>query len=139
MSSPRAATAGFGLALALVLAGCGEPPSDLPQATADRLQAGVLAVAQAASQEQYDVASAALVDVRAALESAVDTGAVSAARYRAIDEALLRTDAELVVALEAQQAAEQPVDEPVDPGKEGNGSDEETDNSGKGDGGNKND
>ena len=121
----RAAAAGLVLASALVLAGCSGPVPDLSASAADQLQAGVLAVAQAAAAEQYDVAAAALIEVRTALEAAVGAGEVSAARYRTIDEALVVTETELAAAEAA--AAEQAKDDDDKPDTEGRG------NSGKND------
>lgn len=103
----RAAATGLVLASSLVVAGCSDPAPDLSAAAADQLQAGVLTVAQAAASEQYDVAAAALIEVRTALEAAVEAGEVSAARYRTIDEALVVTETELAAALAEQQAAQE--------------------------------
>lgn len=88
-------------AAVLALSGCGEQ-TDLGSDAAAELQVAVRDVAVAAAEGRYDAATTAAAEVRAALDRAADEGAVSVGRYRAIDDALTRTEAELAA---AQQAA----------------------------------
>ncbi|WP_258723367.1 hypothetical protein [Cellulomonas sp. NS3] len=92
------------LGLVLVLAGCGQG-AELDPDRAGVLQQAVLTVSEEAAAGRYDSAQAALAEVRDELETAVDAGEVSTARYRQIDDALDRTDQEVTAALEAQAAA----------------------------------
>jgi len=96
------------LAVALLLVSLGGCASvDLAPTAAEQLQAAVDDVVTAAEQGRYDDAVAAAAEVRAALESAADDGRLSVDRYRTIDDALTRTEAELTAVIQAADAAAQ--------------------------------
>lgn len=100
----------------LGLAGCSQAPRDITAEAAEQLQEGVDAVVQAVVEGRLDGATAELARTRALLEEAADAGQLSVARYRTIDEALLRTEAELALVIAAGVApppeeAEEPVTE----------------------------
>lgn len=82
------------------LVGC-SAGSDLSEDAAARLHEGVAAVVSAAEAGRYEEALAAAAVVRTQLARAADAGEVSVARYRLVDDALTRTEAELAVALAA--------------------------------------
>lgn len=112
----RAGAASALLGVALVVAGCGTTdPPDLAQESAEELRSAVHAVATAAAQERYDAASAALEDVRAALDEAVESDSVTVQRYREIDQAIQRTGELLASRAEAGAPAEAEA-EAEDPG-----------------------
>lgn len=96
------------LAVALLLVSLGGCASaDLAPTAAEQLQAAVGDVVTAAEQGRYDDAVAAAAEVRAALESAADDGRLSVDRYRTIEDALTRTEAELTAVIQAADAAAQ--------------------------------
>lgn len=79
--------------------------SDLSDPAAARLQQAVAAVVAAADGARYDEALASAAAVRSELERAADAGELSVERYRRIDDALTRTEAELTAAVAAAAAA----------------------------------
>lgn len=104
----RAGRSVTALAVALLLATLGGCASvDLAPTAAEQLQAAVDDVVTAAEQGRYDDAVAAAAEVRAALESAADDGRLSVDRYRTIEDALARTEAELTAVIQAADATEQ--------------------------------
>lgn len=132
------------LAAGLLLAGC-SGSTDLAPDRAHTLQQSVLAVSQAASEARWDDALALLGTTRTELDAGVDAGEVSTERYREVDAALDRVEAEITAEqariaadqLAAEQAqasatatppASEPAPAPASPGK-GNGKDK---NPGKG-------
>ena len=90
-------------------AACAEP-ADLQADAASELQAAVAEVVTAAEQGRHEAARDALDAAREVLAAAADEGRLSVARYRSIDDALTRVEAELDALLQAaaeQAAAEQ--------------------------------
>ena len=105
----RAGRSVTALAVALLLASLGGCASvDLAPTAAEQLQAAVDDVVTAAEQGRYDDAVAAAAEVRVALESAADDGRLSVDRYRTVDDALTRTEAELTAVIQAAAAQETP-------------------------------
>ena len=88
----------------LGLSGCSQAPRDITADAAEQLQEGVDAVVQAVVEGRLDGATAELARTRALLEEAADAGELSVTRYRTIDEALLRTEAELASVIAASVA-----------------------------------
>lgn len=83
---------------------------DLDTRAADQLQRAVADVVTAAEQGRYDAAQQAVSHAREVLDQAADDGRLSVGRYRQIDEALTRADAELAAMVQAsadRAAAEQ--------------------------------
>ena len=101
----RSVAALAGVLLLATLGGCASV--DLAPTAAEQLQAAVDDVVTAAEQGRYDDAVAAAAEVRTALESAADDGRLSVDRYRTIDDALTRTEAELTAVIEAADGAGQ--------------------------------
>jgi len=102
----RKSVAALAGALLLVsLGGCAS--ADLAPTAAEQLQAAVDDVVTAAEQGRYEDAVAAAAEVRAALESAADDGRLSVDRYRTIDDALTRTEAELTAVIQADGAGQE--------------------------------
>lgn len=108
-----AARAGAALTLTGLLVGCSAAP-DLSERAADRLGGAVSEVVAAAEDGRYEAAVAGLVAVRSELDRAADAGEVSVERYRQIDAALARTEAELAAAIAAAAPPAAP-----EPGSEG--------------------
>jgi hypothetical protein len=109
----RRAIAAAALALVLALGGC-STGDEYPEATAQSLQEGVLAVSQASAAGDYAGASLALDDVAARLAAALQAGDITDERAREIAMAieLVRTDLQTLI------AAQQPVvEEDTSPGK----------------------
>ena len=108
MNAParRSVAALAGVLLLVSLGGCAS--ADLAPTAAEQLQAAVDDVVTAAEQGRYDDAVAAAAEVRAALESGADDGRLSVDRYRTIDDALTRTEAELTAVVQAAAAQETP-------------------------------
>ncbi|MET0789071.1 MAG: hypothetical protein ABWY33_07510 [Cellulomonas sp.] len=121
------------LGAGLLLAGCGGS-TDLAPDRAHTLQQTVLAVSQAASEARWADALVLLDEARDELDAGVDAHEVSTARYREVDSALERVEAEITAEqarlAAAQVAAEQaaaeasaaatepaPAPAPADPGK----------------------
>ena len=108
---------GFALVSLLVglvgLVGCSQPSRDISADAADRLQRGGAAVVQAVVEGRFDGATAELARMRALLDEAADAGELSVARYRTIDEALRRTEAELALVIAADVAPPPAEEEPV--------------------------
>ena len=73
----------------------------------ERLQTAVDDVVTAAEQGRYEDAVAAAAEVRTVLESAADDGRLSVDRYRTIDDALTRTEAELTAVIQADGAGQE--------------------------------
>ncbi|KGM14518.1 hypothetical protein [Cellulomonas bogoriensis] len=71
------------------------PAVDLDPRVATELQEAVEDLARAAAEGRYDSADVAADRVREMLERAAEDEAVSLGRYRAIDDALTRTQAEI--------------------------------------------
>ena len=98
------------LVAGLLLAGCGGS-TDLAPDRAHTLQTTVLAVSQAASEARWDDALGLLDEARAELDAGADASEVSTARYREVDAALDRVEAEITAEqariAAAQVAAEQ--------------------------------
>lgn len=94
---------------ALAVGGCGvaHEPELAPEA-AEALQDAVHAVAVAAAQGRHDAAAAALTDVRAALDAAVENDDVTVQRYREIDTAIQRTEELLAVEQTTEAAGDEP-------------------------------
>jgi len=109
----------LGLA-ALVLAGCASAPSDTG---ADDLQPQIVAVAEASADADYDQALALLDDVQAALDDAVDSDSLPAAKATSVQQSIdeVRADLEALlepVATPTPTPSSTPVTEtPVTPGK----------------------
>ena len=101
----RSVAALAGALLLVSLGGCAS--ADLAPTTAEQLQAAVGDVVTAAEQGRYEDAVAAAAEVRTALESAADDGRLSVDRYRTIEDALTRTEAELTAAIQAADGAGQ--------------------------------
>ncbi len=101
----RSVAALAGALLLVSLGGCAS--ADLAPTTAEQLQAAVDDVVTAAEQGRYEDAVAAAAEVRAALESAADDGRLSVDRYRTIDDALTRTEAELTAVIQADGAGQE--------------------------------
>lgn len=97
--------------LALVLTGCGSSDAALSGGAAAALQDAVHDVAAAAAQGRFDAAVESVAAARSVLEAAADAGEISVQRYRAVDDALTRTEQELEVVL----AARGPADAPAEP------------------------
>jgi len=95
----RSVAALAGALLLVSLGGCAS--ADLAPTTAEQLQAAVDDVVTAAEQGRYEDAVAAAAEVRTVLESAADDGRLSVDRYRTIDDALTRTEAELTAVIQA--------------------------------------
>lgn len=102
--------------LVLVTGGCAAQSPDLERAAADRMQAAVLILTRAAAQERYDAATSAARQVRAELDRAARRGEVSVTRYRQIEEALSRAEAEVARLADTGQPV--PGTPPVDEGQE---------------------
>src|SRR5665648_139285 len=101
----RSVAALAGALLLVSLGGCAS--ADLAPTAAEQLQAAVDDVVTAAEQGRYEDAVAAAAEVRAALESAADDGRLSVDRYRTIEDALTRTEAELTAVIQAADGAGQ--------------------------------
>ena len=95
----RSVAALAGVLLLVSLGGCAS--ADLAPTAAEQLQAAVDDVVTAAEQGRYDDAVAAAAEVRTALESAADDGRLTVDRYRTIEDALTRTEAELTAVVQA--------------------------------------
>lgn len=110
MSHGRVRALAVAVLTAALLAGAGgcAASSDLSEAAAERLQDAVAGVVAAAEGGRYDEALARAAAARTELEWAADAGELSAQRYRRIDEALTRTEAELDAALAAASAPAAP-------------------------------
>ena len=101
----RSVAALAGALLLVSLGGCAS--ADLAPTAAEQLQAAVDDVVTAAEQGRYEDAVAAAAEVRTALESAADDGRLSVDRYRTIEDALTRTEAELTAVIQAADGAGQ--------------------------------
>ncbi|EYR64032.1 hypothetical protein N866_16445, partial [Actinotalea ferrariae CF5-4] len=112
----RRARAAVLLTAVTVLTGCAPAPADLGADAAGRLQEAVWAVTTAAAQGRHDAAVGALARVRDELDQAAEDGDISVQRYRAVDEALRRAEAELTAVREAAAVAAEgtPEDVPVE-------------------------
>lgn len=86
------------------LTGCSQPTSDMTSAAAEQLQEAVDSVVQATAEGRYDSATAELARTRTLLDEAADAGQLSVSRYRMIDDALRRTEAELATVIAAVDA-----------------------------------
>jgi len=130
----RRSVAGLvGVLLLVSLGGCAS--ADLAPTAAEQLQAAVDDVVTAAEQGRYDDAVAAAAEVRAALESAADDGRLSVDRYRTIEDALTRTEAELTAVIQAADAAEQETSPATEtPGADKNPGDRPSKDTGHGNG-----
>jgi hypothetical protein len=124
----RSAVLAAGLAVAVVLSGCASPADDYGQGTAERLQAAVLQVTDAAASGDFTEALTSVAELEVTLADARARGDVTEERFESISAAiaLVRTDLEAAIAAEAPEP-EQPagVDDPGEdnsgPGKNGKG------------------
>ena len=135
MNAParRSVAALAGALLLVSLGGCAS--ADLAPTAAEQLQAAVDDVVTAAEQGRYEDAVAAAAEVRTALESAADDGRLSVDRYRTIEDALTRTEAELTAVIQAADAAAQETSPAIEtPGAAKNPSDRPAKDTGHGSG-----
>jgi len=122
----RSAVLAAGLAVAVVLSGCASPADDYGQGTAERLQAAVLQVTDAAASGDFTEALTSVAELEVTLADARARGDVTEERFESISAAiaLVRTDLEAAIAAEAPEP-EQPagVDDPGvdDPGEDNGG------------------
>ena len=114
----RSVAALAGALLLVSLGGCAS--ADLAPTTAEQLQAAVDDVVTAAEQGRYEDAVAAAAEVRTALESAADDGRLSVDRYRTIEDALTRTEAELTAVIQADGAGQETTPATETPGTDKN-------------------
>jgi hypothetical protein len=104
-----------GMVLAVVsLTGCSNPPADLSESTATRLQTGVLAVSTHAAGGDYAAAQASLGAVQGDLLAAAAAGSVSSQRAAQIQSAINLVSADLSAAIEASKPTPSPEPAPVE-------------------------
>lgn len=119
----RAITVAVAALLAVGLAGCApEHDAAYPPASAETLQAGVLAVSQAAASDDAESALTRLDELQAALLDCKARGAIGDARFDSISAAIELVRADLEKAAAEQAPTENPEDSPGNsdkPGKPG--------------------
>jgi ATP/maltotriose-dependent transcriptional regulator MalT len=97
------------LAASLALSGCSSQNNGYPTATAQALQAQVLAVSQGSADGDFSGSLSMLDDLDTSVQKALDRGTISQERYTSITAAiaLVRGDLESAVAAEQQQQQQQ--------------------------------
>jgi hypothetical protein len=121
------------LAASLALSGCSSQNNGYPAATAQALQAQVLAVSQGSADGDFSGSLSMLDELDTSVQKALDRGTISQDRYASITAAiaLVRGDLESAVAAEQQQQQQQPAPPTTpqpkpgkgDPGKDDPGKD----------------
>lgn len=96
------------LAATLLLTGCAQAETGLERDTARQLQARVLEVTQASSQNKPEAALKALDGLEAELQAAKDSGRITEERHRSITTIVTAVRADLERALAAAKATPRP-------------------------------
>ena len=127
----RSVAALAGALLLVSLGGCASADLAPTAATAS----SYLPCSAAVTTSSTAACSCSAAEVRAALESAADDGRLSVDRYRTIEDALTRTEAELTAVIQAADAAAQETSPAIEtPGAAKNPSDRPAKDTGHGSG-----